>query len=95
MSVPSLLDEPGRVDEPQVVQEYAALLSEVAAAGRPVIVCRNGEDLAAVIRLEHLELFREILAQKEVEDLAAQIDWDRSRKTFRLPQPWFDDDCPW
>ncbi len=91
MSGPSLLDEPGRVDEPQAAQEYAAVLSQVAAAGRPVIVCRNGEDLAAVIPLEHLELFREILAQKEVEDLAAQIDWDRSKNTLRPPQSWFDD----
>jgi len=91
MSVSSLLDEPGRVDEPQAAQEYAAVLSQVATAGRPVIVCRNGEDLAAVIPLEHLELFREILAQKEVEVLAAQIDWDRSRDALRPPQAWFDD----
>jgi hypothetical protein len=49
MTVPSLLEEPGRVDEPQAAQEYADVLSQVVAAGRPVIVRRNGEDLAAVI----------------------------------------------
>ena len=68
MTVPSLLEEPGRVDEPQAAQEYAAVLSQVVAAGRPVIVRRNGEDLAAVVPLEHLELVREILAHQEVED---------------------------
>jgi len=47
MTVPSLLEEPGRVDEPQAAQEYAAVLTQVVAAGRPVIVRRNGEDLAA------------------------------------------------
>lgn len=52
MSMPSLLEEPLRVDEPQVVQDYADVLTRVVAAGRPLIVRRNGEDLAAVIPLE-------------------------------------------
>jgi hypothetical protein len=35
MTGPSLLEEPGRVDEPQAAQEYADVLSQVAAgAGR-------------------------------------------------------------
>jgi hypothetical protein len=92
--VPSFLEEPGRVDEPQAAQEYADVLSRVAAAGRPVIVRRNGADLAAVISLEHLELVREILGQQQVERLAAQIDWDRARKTLRPPQEWFEGDEP-
>jgi prevent-host-death family protein len=91
MTAPSLLEEPGRVDEPRAAQEYADVLSRVAAEGRPVIVRRNGEDLAAVIPLEHLELVREILARQEVERLAAQIDWEQAGKT-RPPQSWFDDD---
>jgi hypothetical protein len=89
MIVPSLLEEPGRVDEPQAAQEYAAVLTEVVTAGRPVIVRRNGEDLAAVIPLEHLELIREILAHQEVEKRAAEIDWTRS-KALRPLQTWFD-----
>jgi len=60
----SLLEEPSRVDEPKAAREYAEVLSRVAAAGRAVIVRRNGEDLAAVIPLEHLELVREILARQ-------------------------------
>jgi len=91
MSVLSLLEEPGRVDEPQGAQEYAAVLTQVVAAGRPVIVRRNGEDLAAVVPLEHLEQVREILAQQEVERLAAEIHWTRASEPPRPPQSWFDD----
>jgi len=92
MAVPSLLEEPGRVDEPQAAQEYAAVLTQVVAAGRPVIVRRNGENLAAVVPLEHLELVREILAQQEAERSAAEIDWTREREIPRPPQSWFDDE---
>jgi hypothetical protein len=80
------------VDEPQAAQEYAAVLSQVVAAGRPVIVRRIGEDLAAVVSLEHLELVREILAHQEVERSAAEIDWSRAREIHRPPQSWFDDE---
>jgi PHD/YefM family antitoxin component YafN of YafNO toxin-antitoxin module len=92
MTVPSLLEEPGRVDEPQAAQEHAAVLTQVVAAGRPVIVRRNGEDLAAVVPLEHLELVREILAHQEAERSAAEIDWTRVREIPRPPQSWFDDE---
>lgn len=88
MTISSLLDEPGRVEEPQAAQDYAAVLTRVVAAGRPVIVRRNGEDLAAVIPLEHLELIREFLAHQEVERLATDVDWSRS-KALRPPQSWF------
>jgi prevent-host-death family protein len=94
MTVPSLLNEPVRVDEPQAAQGYAEVLSRVAAEGRPVIVRRHGEELAAVISLEHLELVREVLARAEVERLAGQIDWDEARKTFRPSQKWFEGDEP-
>ena len=91
MSVPSLLEEPGRVDEPEAVQAYADVLTRVVAAGRPVIVRRNGQDLAAVIPLEHLEMIREILAHPEAERLAATLNWSRSTAR-RPPQSWFDDE---
>ena len=54
-----LLEEPGRVDEPMVVQGYADVLSEVAIAGRPLVVRRNGEDLVAVIPLEQIGAVRD------------------------------------
>ncbi len=92
MSVQSLLEEPGRVDEPQAAQEYADVLSQVVAAGRPVIVRRSGADLAAVIPIEQLELVREVLARQEVERLAAQLEWAGARDTLRPPQSWFDDE---
>jgi hypothetical protein len=84
--------DPGRIDEPQMVEEYAAVLSEVAAARRPIIVRRNGQDLAAVVPLEHLELISEGLARQEVEKLAAQIPWERASENLRPPQSWFDDE---
>jgi hypothetical protein len=92
MSIPSLSGEPGRIDEPQLVDEYAEVLSQVAAAGRAVIVRRNGQDLAAVVPLEHLELIREGLAQQEVEAAAARIAWAEAPKAIRPPQSWFDDE---
>ena len=91
MSLPVLLEEPGRVDEPNVAGEYADVLSQVAAVGRPVIVRRTGEDLAAIISLEHLELVREVLTHLEVERAAAEIDWPPAGSLPRPPQPWFDD----
>jgi prevent-host-death family protein len=91
MMVPSLFTEPGRVDQPQSLGGYADVLTRVAAEGKPVIICRNGADLAAVIPLEHLELVREILAREEVEKLANQIDWERVPQTRRPPQAWFEE----
>jgi hypothetical protein len=85
---------PGRVDEPQAVQDYADVLSRVAADRRPVIVRRAGEDLAAVVPLEYLELLQDVLARQEAEHLAAQLDWDRLIKTSPPPQDWFDGDEP-
>jgi hypothetical protein len=92
MTSQSLLEEPGRVDEPAAAQGYADVLSKVAAARRPVIVRRNGEDLAAVIPLDQLQLVREILARQEAETSAAQIEWSRAPKT-QLPQSWLDDEA--
>lgn len=92
MTAPSFLSDLGRIDEPRVAHEYADVLTQVASEHRPVVVRRNGVDLAAVIPLEYLELLREVLARQEVEQLAAQIDWDRRVKTHQPPQEWFEDD---
>ena len=94
MTVPSLLAEPGRVDEPRAAQEYSEVLTQVGSEHRPVIVRRNGADLAAVIPLEHLELLQDLLARQEAERLAGQVDWDRLVKTSPPPQSWFDGDEP-
>ncbi|HEV3024803.1 MAG TPA: hypothetical protein VGX76_20140, partial [Pirellulales bacterium] len=76
------------------IQEYSEVLTQVAAERRPVIVRRNGEDLAAVIPLEYLEMAREVLARQDLERLAAEIDWDRARKTLQPPQEWLDGEEP-
>ncbi|MEX2140628.1 MAG: hypothetical protein WD894_15300 [Pirellulales bacterium] len=94
MALPSLLTEPNRVDEPNAAREYSDMLSQVASDGRPVIVRRNGADLAAIVPLEHLELVREMLGRKEVQELAAEIDWDRAVQALPPPQTWFDGDEP-
>ena len=91
MTAPHLLTEPGRVEEPQAAQDYSAVLSQVASERRPIIVRRNGEDLAAVIPLEHLELLQEALARAAVEEQAAQINWPGLPQKHRPPQAWFDD----
>ncbi len=94
MTVPTFLEEPSRVDEPQAAQEYSAVLTRVAAEHRPVIVRRNGADLAAVVPLEHLEWLREVLARQDVARLAAEIDWERARPNLRPAQAWFEGDEP-
>ena len=67
MTMQSSITEPGRVDEPRAAQDYSAMLSRVAAERKPVIVQRNGEDLAAVIPLEYLEWYRELEARQEAD----------------------------
>jgi PHD/YefM family antitoxin component YafN of YafNO toxin-antitoxin module len=89
-----LLAEPGRVDEPEAVQAYSQVLTQVASEHRPVIVRRNGADLAAVIPLEHLQLLQDLLARQEAERLAGQLDWDHLVKTSPPPQSWFDGEEP-
>ena len=92
MNTPFLVEEPGRVDEPHAAKEYADVLSSVVAHGRPVIVRRNGEDIAAIIPVEQLRLVRETLAQHEAEKSAANIDWESTRPIPGPPQSWFDDE---
>lgn len=94
MTTPSTTNEPARVDEPSAPQGYADLLSRVAADRCPVVVRRDGNDLAAIISLEHLELLQEVLARQEVQRLAKQIDWDRAVQTHRPPQWYFEGDEP-
>jgi hypothetical protein len=92
MTTSSFPREPGYVDEPRVAHEYANMLTQVATERWPVIVRRDGVDLAAVIPLEYLELLQEVLARQDVEHLAAQIDWNSLVKTHQPPQAWFEDD---
>ncbi len=91
MSTQPLLAETPRVDEPRGVPTFSDALTRVAVEHLPVIVRRDGADLAAVVPLEYLDFVREALARQEVEKQAALIDWDRAVKTLRPPQSWLDD----
>ena len=92
MSLPVLT--PDRVDEPQQAQDYANVLSRVAADRQPLVVRRDGADLAAVVPMESLELLQDLLARQEAQRIASEIDWDRLVKTSPPPQAWFDGDEP-
>lgn len=85
---------PDHVDEPQAAPEYAEVLSRVATDRKPVIVRRDGADLAAVVPLEYLHLLQDVLARREAEQISAQLDWDRLVRTSPPPQSWFDEDEP-
>lgn len=92
MGISSAPNDLARVDEPQGADDFAAVLSQVAAARQPVIVRRSGHDLVALVPLEHLEFINEGLAQQEVESRASQIDWQRVPRDLQPPQSWFDDE---
>jgi PHD/YefM family antitoxin component YafN of YafNO toxin-antitoxin module len=89
-----MVPEPTHVDEPQLAEGYADVLSDVASNHRPVIVRRQGEDLAAVIPLEYFELLRDSLARDEAQRLAGQLEWNALVKNSTPSQSWFDEDEP-
>jgi hypothetical protein len=90
----NLLQQPEKVDEPTEAKGYAEVIGRVAAEGQPVIVRREGSDLAAIVPLAYLEELFDKLAMEEAQRLAKAIDWEQVRKTCRPPQEWFDRDEP-
>jgi hypothetical protein len=44
--------------------------------------------------VEHLELLWELLAQREAEELAAQVDWAQVAQTSPPPRQWFEGNEP-
>jgi hypothetical protein len=89
-----LLQQPEKVDEPAEAKGYADVMSRVAAEGQPVIVRREGTDLAAIVPLSLLEELLDKLAMDEAQRIAKTIDWEKVRKECRPPQEWFDRDEP-
>lgn len=69
------MNQPRHLDESQLATGYADVLTQVAADQRPVIVQRDGIDVAAVVLLGFLDVIRESLARQEAERLAVGIDW--------------------
>jgi hypothetical protein len=88
------LQEPTHMDEPLEAQEYADVLSRVAADHQTVILRRGGTDLAAIIPLDYLEVLLDALAMQEAERISGTLDWDRLVKANAPPQEWFDRDEP-
>lgn len=86
--------EPVRIEEPHEAHEFSRVFSQVASHGQPVIVRRDGEDLAAVVPIEHLDVLRDAMARQEAERLAAQINWDGAVAAHPPAQSWFDKDEP-
>jgi PHD/YefM family antitoxin component YafN of YafNO toxin-antitoxin module len=89
-----LLQQPEKVDEPAEAQGYADVISRVANEGQPVIVRREGNDVAAIVPLAYLEELLDNLAMQEAQRIAKSIDWEKVRATCRPPQEWFDRDEP-
>ena len=92
--MPLQLQEPTHVDEPRGVQEYADVISRVAADCQPVVLQRDGADVAVVVPLAYFDFMQEMLAREEAERLTKTIDWKRLAKTSPPPQAWFDRDEP-
>jgi hypothetical protein len=88
------LAEPVRVAEPQTVNGFSDLLTRVAVEGRPVIVCRNGQDTLAVVPPQWLDMLQEIQGRREAEELAVRIDWSQARNTLRPPEQWLEGEEP-
>ena len=94
MTTTDLRDEPSHVDEPRLAEEYAEVLSQVATSHQPVIVRRAGEDLAAVVPLEYLDIWRDAMSRHDAEQLSASVDWQRVTKMLPAAQDWLDGDEP-
>ena len=89
-----LLHEPTHVNEPHGVQEYADVITRVAAECQPAVLQRDGADVAVVVPLEYFEFMQDALAREEAERLTKTIDWKGLAKTSPPPQAWFDRDEP-
>ncbi|MBM3995730.1 MAG: hypothetical protein FJ303_16505 [Planctomycetes bacterium] len=89
-----VIQHPEKVDEPVEAKGYAEVISRVAAEGQPVIVQRDGIDLAAIVPLAYLNELMEALAMEEAQRIAKGLDLRRIGKENPPPQSWFDNDEP-
>ena len=89
-----LLHEPTHVNEPHGVQEYADVITRVAAECQPAVLQRDGADVAVVVPLEYFEFMQDALAREEAQRISGKLDWDRLVKANPPPREWFDRDEP-
>jgi len=88
------LAEPIRIDEPRATPEFSDALDRVAADARPLILQRNGQDIAAVITVDQLKLLMDALSREHAECVANKIDWSDYVASHAPPQSWFDAEEP-
>lgn len=86
--------EPGRVDEPDRGEDYANVLTRVAAEHTPIIVRRGGEDFAAVVPLEYFEMLQDLYLRREAQRIASGLDWEQLVKKSPPSPEWFERDEP-
>jgi hypothetical protein len=89
-----VIQQPEKIDEPAEAKGYADVISRVAAEGQPVIVRREGNDLAAIVPLAFLEELRDAQAMEEAQRMLKKLDLPRIAKENPPPQSWFDGDEP-
>jgi len=94
MTNSELVQNVAHVDEPDRAQGYADVFSQVAADRRPIILRRDGHDLAAVVPLAYLEEMQDLTARQEAERLSRELDWQRLTAKSSPPQARFDQDEP-
>jgi hypothetical protein len=94
MSMPEgiAMQPPTHLDEAQFGPCSSELFTRVAADHRPVIVQRDGVDVAAVVPLEFLDLVQDELARQQAERLAEQIAWNPQPSAGM--QQWLEGDEP-
>lgn len=88
------LQVPTHVDEPQKAQEYADVISRVAAEHQAVVVRRGGADVAVIVPIEYLNLLQDAVARENALEIARKLDWDRLVNDHPPPQSWYDGDEP-
>ena len=88
------LQEPSHIDEPEKVEEYAEVIRRVAANGQTVILRRGGNDVAAIISLEYLELLQDAGARKLNDWQGCFGPGATSARENPPPPAWFDGDEP-
>jgi PHD/YefM family antitoxin component YafN of YafNO toxin-antitoxin module len=89
-----MIQEPEKIDEPAEAKGYADVISRVAADGQPVIVRREGNDLAAIVPLSYLEELIDKIAMEEAQRMLKKLDLPRLARDNPPPQSWFDNDEP-
>jgi prevent-host-death family protein len=94
MTISAPLHPPIHVEESQFVSGCSQVLNQVASDQRPVIVQREGVDVAVVVPVEFLELIRDSLSRQAAERIASKIDWHAASEALTPDPAWLEGDEP-